>query len=452
MKDTTKILLDEKDMPKQWYNILADLPVPMKPPISPATGKPLEPQELLQIFPMGLLQQEMSTERYIDIPEEVQDIYKIWRPSPLVRARRLEKLLDTPAKIYFKNESVSPAGSHKLNTAVPQAYYNKVAGIKKLSTETGAGQWGSALSLACNYFGLDVHVYQVRASYDAKPYRKLMMESWGGKVTPSPSNKTASGRAILAKDPKSPGSLGVAISEAVEEAAMNADTNYALGSVLNHVCLHQTVIGLEAQKQFEMIGEYPDIVIACVGGGSNFAGLAFPYVKDKLAGKKVDIIAVEPSACPTITKGTFAYDYGDVAKLAPIVEMYTLGHGFMPPSIHAGGLRYHGMSPIVSLLAHEKLISAVARTQKSCFEAAVMFARSEGIIPAPESSHAIRVAIDEALKAKEEGKAKTIVFNLSGHGHFDMPSYDMYFNNHLEDYEYPSELVTAALKDLPQIK
>jgi tryptophan synthase beta chain len=368
-----------------------------------------------------------------------------------VRATGLEKALGTPAKIFFKNESVSPAGSHKLNTAIAQAYYNKQAGIKKISTETGAGQWGCSLALACQHFGIDLHVYMVKVSYQQKPYRKLLMHTWGAEVTPSPSNRTQAGREALAIDPKNNGSLGMAISEAVEEAALNKDTNYSLGSVLNHVCLHQTVIGLEAKKQFEIAGLYPDTVIACVGGGSNFAGIAFPYVQDKMAGKNIDIIAVEPSACPTLTKGKFTYDYGDVAKLAPIVEMYTLGHSFMPPAIHAGGLRYHGMSPIVSLLANEGIIRAESRSQNSCFEAAVLFAQTEGIIPAPESSHAIRVAIDEALKAKEEGKEKTILFNLSGHGHFDMTSYEMFFNKQLEDYVYPDKLVDEALRNLPEV-
>jgi tryptophan synthase beta chain len=451
MSQEKKIYLSENDIPKQWYNVQADLPRPLKPAISPMTMKPATPQEMNAIFPMGLLQQEMSTDRWIDIPDEILDIYRIWRPSPLVRATRLEKILGTPAKIYFKNESVSPAGSHKLNTAVAQAYYNKKEGINQLVTETGAGQWGSALSLACVYYDIKLHIYMVKVSYEQKPYRKMLMETWGGKVTASPSTLTQSGRSILEKDPKSNGSLGIAISEAVEEAATNKGVNYALGSVLNHVCLHQTVIGLEAKKQLELVGDYPDVVIACVGGGSNFAGLAFPFVQDKVNGKKVDIVAVEPAACPTLTKGKFTYDYGDVTKLAPVVEMYTLGHTFMPPAIHAGGLRYHGMSPLVSLLANQGVIRAESRLQKGCFEAAVLFARSEGIVPAPESSHAIRVAIDEALKAKDEGKEKTILFNLSGHGHFDMTSYEMFFNDHLEDYEYPCDLVEAALKDLPVV-
>jgi tryptophan synthase beta chain len=450
--ESTKILLAEKDMPKKWYNILPDLPKPLNPPISPMTGKPVTPDELGVIFPMGLIMQEVSQERYIDIPDEILEIYRLWRPSPLFRARRLEEFLKTPAKIYYKYEGVSPAGSHKLNTAVAQAYYNKKEGINKIATETGAGQWGSALSLACQFFDMQLHVYMVRVSYEQKPYRKFMMETWGSKVTPSPSTLTNSGRQILAQDPNSPGSLGIAISEAVEEAAMNKDTHYSLGSVLNHVCLHQTVIGLEAKQQLSLVGDYPDVVIACVGGGSNFAGIAFPFVKDKLDGKKIRLVAVEPTACPSLTKGKFTYDYGDVAKMAPIVEMFTLGHTFMPPGIHAGGLRYHGMSPIVSQLHHEGIVDAVAVHQLACFEAAIQFSRTEGIIPAPESSHAIRVAIDEALKAKEEGKKKTILFNLSGHGHFDLASYDQYLSNHLEDYEYPKELIDKALKDLPAVK
>ena len=450
-KESTKILLPEKEMPRQWYNVLADLPTPLSPPMSPATGKPVTPEELSVLFPMGLIEQEMSESRYIDIPEEILDIYRLWRPSPLFRARRLEEKLGTPAHIYYKYEGVSPAGSHKLNTAVAQAYYNKKEGVARISTETGAGQWGSALALACDMFGLKLHVYMVRVSYDQKPYRKFMMETWGATVTPSPSNLTNSGKAVLARDPKSPGSLGIAISEAVEEAATNADMRYSLGSVLNHVCLHQTIIGQETKKQLAMVDDYPDVVIGCVGGGSNFAGIALPFAQDKINGKKVKLLAVEPSACPSLTKGQFTYDYGDESKLAPIVEMYTLGHGFVPPSIHAGGLRYHGMSPIISRLKHEGIIDAVAVPQKACFEAAIMFSRLEGIIPAPESSHAIRAAIDEALKAKQEGKEKTIVFNLSGHGHFDLASFDMYLSGKLEDYEYPKDLIDKALKDIPSV-
>jgi len=451
-KESTKIVLSEKEMPKQWYNILPDLPSPMSPPVSPVTGQPVTPEELGAIFPPSLIEQEMSQDRYIDIPEEILDIYRLWRPTPLYRARRLEEKLGTPAKIYYKYEGGSPAGSHKLNTAVAQAYYNKKDGINKLSTETGAGQWGSALSLAAQFFDMDLHVYMVKVSYNMKPYRKFMIETWGSDVTPSPSNLTQSGRAILEQDPDSPGSLGMAISEAVEEAAMNSDTNYALGSVLNHVLLHQSIIGLECQKQLELVGDYPDVVIGCVGGGSNFGGIASPYVRDKINGKDIDIIAVEPSACPTLTKGEFIYDYGDVAKMAPIVEMYTLGHSFMPPGIHAGGLRYHGMAPIISFMKKHGLIDAISLHQKECFEAAVEFSRTEGIIPAPESSHAVRAAIIEAQKAKEEGKEKTILFNLSGHGHFDLASYDMYLSGQLEDYEYPEEKIKEALKDVPDVK
>ncbi len=450
-KESTKILLPEKEMPRQWYNIIPDLPTPLNPPISPRTGKPVTPEELAVLFPMGLLEQEMSSTRYIDIPDEVLDIYRLWRPSPLFRARRLEERLGTPARIYYKYEGVSPAGSHKLNTAVPQAYYNKKEGCTKISTETGAGQWGSALALACDMFGIDLQVFMVRVSYEMKPYRKFMMETWGARVFPSPSTLTNVGREILSKDPGSPGSLGIAISEAVEVAAMNDDTHYALGSVLNHVCLHQTIIGLETKKQLALVDDYPDVVIACAGGGSNFAGIGFPFAQDKINGKQVRIVAVEPSACPSMTKGRFTYDYGDEAKMAPIVEMYTLGHGFIPPSIHAGGLRYHGMSPLVSRLKHDGIVEAVSVPQKACFESAILFSRTEGIIPAPESSHAIRTAIDEALKAKEEGKEKTIVFNLSGHGHFDLASYDMYLSGKLEDYEYPEEMINEALKELPKV-
>ncbi|HAM36572.1 MAG TPA: TrpB-like pyridoxal phosphate-dependent enzyme [Elusimicrobia bacterium] len=450
--ESTKILLPEKDMPRQWYNIIPDLPKPLNPPISPATGKPVSPEELGAIFPMGLILQEASAQRYIDIPEEVLEIYRLWRPSPLFRAKRLESRLGTPARIYYKYEGVSPAGSHKLNTAVPQAYYNMKEGISKISTETGAGQWGSAMALACNFFGIKLHVYMVRVSYEQKPYRKFMMETWGASVTPSPSPLTRAGRDILAKEPDSPGSLGMAISEAVEEAATHEDVHYALGSVLNHVCLHQTIIGLETRQQLELVGDYPDVLIGCAGGGSNFAGLALPFVRDKMNGKEIRIVAVEPAACPSLTKGRFAYDYGDEAKLAPIVQMYTLGHGFIPPAIHAGGLRYHGMSPLVSLLRHEGLVDAVAVPQNACFEAAVLFSRCEGVIPAPESSHAIKVAIDEARRAKEEGREKTIVFNLSGHGHFDLASYEKYLSGKLEDYECPDEIINQALQDLPEVR
>lgn len=425
--DSTKILLEESELPKVWYNIQADLPNPLDPPLNPATKEPAGPGDLAGIFPMDLILQEVSTERYIPIPEEVLDVYTIWRPTPLVRARRLEQALGTPAHIYYKNEGVSPPGSHKPNTAVAQAYYNKKAGIKRLTTETGAGQWGSALSFACNIFGLECVVYMVKVSYEQKPYRRSMMETWGAKVIPSPSDKTSAGRSILAKNPESPGSLGIAISEAVEEAASRKDTNYSLGSVLNHVLLHQTIIGLEAQKQLEKVSDYPDIVIGCHGGGSNLGGIALPFVRDKINGKDVRIVAVEPTACPSLTKGRLDYDFGDTAGLTPLLKMYTLGHDFVPSPIHAGGLRYHGAAPIISRLVADGLIEARAYDQKPVFDAAVQFAKAEGIIPAPETAHAIRAAIDEAIRCKEEGVRRTILFNLSGHGHFDMSAYDGYF-------------------------
>jgi len=449
--DDVKILLSESELPQKWYNVQADLPEPLKPPLKP-NGTPVGPQDLSPIFPMELIKQEVSQERWIEIPDELLDIYKLWRPSPLCRARRLEKYLKTPARIYFKNESVSPAGSHKPNTAVAQAYYNKKAGIKRLATETGAGQWGSALSFACNLFGLKCTVYMVKVSYDQKPYRKFMMQVWDGKVFASPSNLTQSGRVVLTKNPDSPGSLGIAISEAVEDAATHDDTNYSLGSVLNHVILHQTIVGLETQKQLKIAGENPDILIGCVGGGSNFGGFAAPFVPEKLKGKNIKIIAVEPTSCPTLTKGPFRYDYGDIAKLTPLLMMYTLGHSFVPPAIHAGGLRYHGMSPIVSLLFNKKIIEAVAYPQNTVFEAAVVFAKTEGILPAPETAHAIKCAIDEAIKCRETKQEKCIVFNFSGHGHFDMASYDKYLSGKLEDYELPGEEIKKALGELPEIK
>ena len=450
--EQVKVFLSESDMPRQWYNIQADMPTPLAPPISPVTGKPATPQEMNAIFPMALLEQEMSPQRFWDIPEEVLKIYTLWRPSPLMRARRLEEALGTPAHIYFKNESVSPAGSHKPNTAIAQAYYNKQAGIKRLATETGAGQWGSALSLACNFFGLECTVYMVRVSYDQKPFRKSMVQAWGATIYPSPSDKTESGRRFLAQDPGSPGTLGMAITEAVEDAATHDDTNYSLGSVLNHVCLHQSIIGEEAIKQMAMVGEKPDVVIGCIGGGSNFAGISFPYVREKIAGQKVRILAVEPASCPTVTKGPYTYDYGDTGHMAPIVMMHTLGHTFVPPGIHAGGLRYHGMAPLVSRLKEDGLIEAVAYHQMGCFEAGILFARTEGIIPAPESTHAIKGAVDEAIRAKEEGKERVILFNLSGHGHFDMAAYDAYLGGELSDYEYPQELVDEALANLPKVE
>ncbi len=450
-RDVVKVNLPDSEIPRQWYNIIADMPVKPSPYYSPVTGKVVVPEEMEAIFPRELLVQEMSTDRFIDIPEEVRELYRQWRPTPLFRARGLEKLLDTPARIYYKYEGTNATGSHKLNTALAQAYYNKKAGIRRLSTETGAGQWGSALSMACSHFGLDCTVYMVKVSYEQKPYRRSFMRTMGARVIASPSNLTASGRAILEKDPDSTGSLGIAISEAVEDAATHSDTNYSLGSVLNHVCLHQTVIGLEAKKQLEMIDEYPDVIFACCGGGSNFAGLVFPFLMDKFKGSKLRAVAVEPTACPTLTKGVFAYDYGDTAKVAPIVKMYTLGHDFVPAGIHAGGLRYHGASAIVSQLYHDGFIDAVAYGQKSVFEAAVTFARAEGIIPAPESSHAIRAAIDEAVRAKEEGRERVILFNLSGHGYFDMSAYDLYFEDRLEDVEYREEAVMKSIQALPKI-
>ncbi len=451
MSEETKILLRESEMPKRWYNIIPDLPTPPAPYLHPGTKKPLGPADLAPLFPMELIKQEVSTEPWIEIPDELRQIYKVWRPSPLRRAVRLEKLLKTPARIYYKDESVSPAGSHKPNSAIAQAYYNKAEGIRRLTTETGAGQWGSALSMACNFFGLECQVYMVKVSFNQKPYRKLLMQTWGATVDASPSLKTESGRAALASDPNSPGSLGMAISEAVEDAVKRDDTHYALGSVLNHVILHQTVIGLEAKEQLKIAGEKPDIIIGCVGGGSNFGGLAFPFVKDKMKGQDIELIAVEPASCPTLTKGLYAYDYGDVAGYAPIALMYTLGHSFVPPSIHAGGLRYHGMSPLVSQLAKAKIISPRAYLQTGCFEAAVLWARTEGFLPAPETSHAIKAAIDEAVKCRETGEAKVIVFGYSGHGNFDLTAYDQYLSGKLEDFEYPKELVDEAERHIPKI-
>lgn len=447
-----KILLTEEEMPKQWYNIQADMPNLPKPSLNPSTKEPASPEDLSAIFPMELIKQEASQERWIEIPDEVREIYRLWRPSPLCRARRLEKALDTPAKIYYKYEGASPAGSHKLNTAVPQAYYNKKEGINRLATETGAGQWGVALSQACNFFDMECRVYMVKVSYEQKPYRRSMMKIFGSSVVASPSEETEAGRNVLNLDPDSPGSLGIAISEAVEVAASREDTNYALGSVLNHVMLHQTVIGLEAKEQLAKAGEYPDIVIGCCGGGSNFAGTAFPFVYDKLVrGAKVRLLAVEPSSCPTLTRGQFSYDYGDVAGLTPILNMYTLGSEFMPPSIHSGGLRYHGDSPLVSQLLYDGLIEATSLDQTSIFEGAILFARNEGIIPAPESSHAIQCAINEALAAKEAGEARTILFTLSGHGLLDLPSYDKFIGGKMEDYPLPEEILAKALQNLPKI-
>jgi len=446
----TKILLDESEIPTHWYNIIPDLNTPPSPPLGP-DGKPISPEALLAIFPPAILEQEMSGERWIEIPDEVRSALTMWRPSPLFRAHRLEKALGTPAKIYYKHEGVSPAGSHKPNSAIPQAYYNKQAGIKRLATETGAGQWGSSLALAGSIFGLEVRVYMVKVSYDQKPSRRSMMQAWGAEVLASPTKLTESGRRILAGDPNSPGSLGIAISEAVEEAATRSDTNYALGSVLNHVLLHQTIIGQEAIKQFAKVGDYPDVIFAPCGGGSNFAGACFPFLADKAAGKKVRMVAVEPTSCPTLTRGHYAYDFGDQAGLTPLMLQYTLGHDFVPPSIHAGGLRYHGESALVSQLYNEGIIEAVAVSQIPTFEAGVQFAKAEGIIPAPESCHAIRAAIDEALRCKEAGEEKTIFFNLSGHGHFDMSAYDAFFSGKLEDYVYPQAEIEAALHRLPKV-
>jgi tryptophan synthase beta chain len=447
-----KYLLDENELPEQWYNIAADLPSPPGPPLNPATGEPIGPEALAPLFPMALIQQEVSADRYIPIPDEVREVYKLWRPSPLFRAHRLEKALDTPAHIYYKYEGVSPAGSHKPNTAVAQAYYNREAGVRRLTTETGAGQWGSALAMACNFFGIELKVYMVRVSYEQKPYRRIMMETFGANVLASPTDQTNAGRSILAEHPDSPGSLGIAISEAVEEAASREDTNYSLGSVLNHVLLHQTVIGQEALKQMEMAGEYPDVVIGCVGGGSNYAGLAFPFMRERLVqGKKTRFIAAEPEACPTITRGEYTYDFGDTAQMTPLMPMHTLGHSFVPPGIHAGGLRYHGMAPLISKLAQDGHIEGRAYFQTKVFEAAIQFARAEGILPAPESAHAIRAAIEEAEVAREASERRIILFNLSGHGHFDLGSYEQYLHGKLEDFAYPAEAVKEAMAGIPKV-
>ena len=446
----TKFLLPESDIPTHWYNVVADMPHRPAPPLGP-DGQPIGPEALAAIFPMSLIEQEVSTERWIAIPEPVREALALYRPSPLYRAHRLEAALGTPAKIFYKYEGVSPAGSHKVNSSIPQAYYNRQAGIRRLSTETGAGQWGSSLALAGQMFGLEVRVYMVKVSYEQKPFRRSMMQTWGAEVFASPTDMTESGRQVLAQDPDSPGSLGIAISEAVEEAASRADTNYALGSVLNHVCLHQTVIGLEAKQQLALAGVYPDVVISCCGGGSNFAGTAFPFIADKAAGKAVRLLAVEPSSCPSLTRGHYAYDFGDTVGLTPLMLQYTLGHDFVPPGIHAGGLRYHGASSLVSQLVKEGIVEAVAVPQLATFEAGVQFARTEGIIPAPESCHAVRGAIDEALKAKASGEPKVIFFTLSGHGHFDMVSYDKYFAGQLQDYEYPQAAIESALARLPKV-
>ncbi len=450
--DRTKILLEESEMPTAWYNVIPDLPSPPPPPLHPGTHQPIGPDDLAPLFPMDLILQEVSTERYIDIPGEVLDVYRLWRPSPLFRAHRLEKALGTPARIYYKYEGVSPAGSHKPNTSVPQVYYNAKAGVKKITTETGAGQWGTALAFACQLFGIECEVWQVRASYDAKPYRRTMMEVYGATVHPSPSDLTESGRKILADDPASPGSLGIAISEAVEVAAQDPEARYALGSVLNHVLLHQTIIGEEALLQLAKVGDTPDVIVGCTGGGSNFAGLSFPFLREKLAGRMNPTIrAVEPAACPSLTKGVYAYDFGDTLGLTPLVKMHTLGHDFIPDPIHAGGLRYHGMSPLISHIYELGLMEAVSKAQSACFEAGVLFARTEGIVPAPEPTHAIAAAIDEALRCKETGEEKVILTALCGHGHLDLAAYERYLSGGIVDYDYPEDKVRQALTRLPQM-
>jgi tryptophan synthase beta chain len=452
VSDQVKIVLDESHIPKSWYNLIADLPAPPPPVLHPGTKQPVGPGDLEPLFPMELIMQEVTGDRYIDIPEPIREVYRMWRPSPLIRAKRLEQKLGTPAKIYFKYEGVSPAGSHKPNTAVAQAWYNKQAGIRRLSTETGAGQWGSSLAFAGSLFDIDVTVFQVRVSYDQKPYRRALMETYGARCIPSPSNETDCGRAILKEHPDSPGSLGIAISEAVEVAAKDPAVKYSLGSVLNHVLLHQTVVGQEAIEQLSVAGDDPDVVIACAGGGSNCAGLAFPFLGLQLrGGRKRRIVAVEPAACPSLTRGKYAYDFGDTSHLTPLVKMHTLGSTFIPPGFHAGGLRYHGMSPLVSHAKELGLIEAKAYHQKACFEAGVEFARCEGIVPAPESTHAVRCAIDEALRCKKEGKKETILFNLSGHGHFDMQAYIDYFDGKLVDQDYNEKELAAALAALPGV-
>jgi tryptophan synthase beta chain len=452
MSNTVKYLLDETQIPKDWYNIVADLPRPPAPVLHPGTLQPIGPDDLEPLFPMALIQQEVTSERTVAIPEPVREVYRQWRPSPLYRARRLERALDTPAKIYYKYEGVSPAGSHKPNTAVAQAFYNKEAGVKRLSTETGAGQWGSALAFAGAVFGLEVRVYMVKISFEQKPYRKALMEAWGAQCVASPSSETDAGRRILAEQPHSRGSLGIAISEAVEIAAQNADTKYALGSVLNHVLLHQTVIGQEALAQLEMAEDYPDVIVGCTGGGSNFAGIAFPFIGAGLrGGPKPRVIACEPSACPSLTRGRYAYDFGDTGHLTPLVKMHTLGSAFVPPGFHAGGLRYHGMSPLVSLLQELGLVESRAYTQTRCFEAGIQFARTEGILPAPEANHAVRGVIDEALRCRQEGSGRTILFNLCGHGHFDMQAYIDYAAGRLEDHAYDEAELAASLADLPKV-
>jgi tryptophan synthase beta chain len=454
MNEQTKYTLAEKDIPTAWYNIQADLPEPLAPVLHPGTKQPIGPADLAPLFPESLIEQEVTTRREVDVPGEVIDIYRLWRPSPLYRARRLEKVLETPARIYYNYEGVSPSGSHKSNTAVAQAFYNRQAGVRRITTETGAGQWGSALAMACQFFGIACKVFMVRVSYEQKPYRKAMMETFGASVTPSPSPETASGRAILARDPQCNGSLGIAISEAVELAAQDETTKYALGSVLNHVLLHQTVIGLETIVKLEQAGDWPDVIIGCTGGGSNFAGIAFPFIGRALRGETpaARIVAVEPAACPSITKGRFAYDYGDTAHLTPLAKMHTLGSTFIPPGVHAGGLRYHGMAPLVSHLVRLGHVEAVAVPQLEVFAAAVQFARTEGIIPAPEPAHALAVAVREAVRCREEGRSRAILFNLCGHGHFDLQAYTDYLSGKLRDYEYPAEEVAMALAGLPAVE
>lgn len=453
MSEQYKYILDESKLPRAWYNINADMPVPPQPVLHPQTKEPVTPEFLSVLFPMSIIQQEVSTERYIEIPEPVREVYKLWRPTPMYRARRLERALDTPAHIYYKYEGVSPVGSHKPNTAVAQAFYNKEEGVKALTTETGAGQWGSALAMACNYFDLDLEVYMVKVSYQQKPYRRVIMETYGANVFPSPTERTQYGRKLLEQFPDTPGSLGIAISEAVEAAATSGGVKkYSLGSVLNHVLMHQTVIGIEALQQMEMAGEYPDVIVGCTGGGSNFAGFAYPFLhKNFTEGKQTKVVAAEPSSCPTLTRGRYTFDYGDTAQMAPIVKMHTLGHDYVPPGIHAGGLRYHGMAPSISALVDHGDIEPRAVDQLPTFEAAVQFARTEGILAAPETAHAIRVAIDEALACKESGEKKVIAFNLSGHGHFDMGAYDAYFKGELEDYAYPKAEIDAAMSHLPEV-
>jgi tryptophan synthase beta chain len=443
-----KFFLSEQDMPREWYNIQADLPIPLPPPLNPATGEPITPDMLSPIFPMNLIEQEVSTERWIKIPDEVLEKLLLWRPSPLYRAYGLEKFLGTPARIYYKNEGVSPPGSHKPNTAVAQAYYNKIFGTKRLTTETGAGQWGSALSFACNHFGLELKVYMVRISYNQKPYRRIMVETWGGKCVPSPSPDTNAGRAYLQENMDHPGSLGIAISEAIEDAVTSQNTKYSLGSVLKHVLMHQTIIGLETEKKLKIAGDYPDVVIGCAGGGSNFAGISFPFIRDKIHGKNIRVIAVEPTSCPTMTKGPYVYDFGDTAQTTPLLPMNSIGHQFIPAPIHAGGLRYHGMAPLVSRLLRDGLIEARAYPQLETFKAGINFARTEGFIPAPETDHAIACVIDEAMKAKEEGKEKVILMNWSGHGVIDLASYDAYLSGKLHDYVMPDEDIEQLVCDL----